>query len=224
MYTNSRSAANVYARIGLETGATPVAMASVQEDLPLAQRQQIGPERSVYTIAGNLANDYARVGPEPELPSAAAAPIGGDLPPARARQVGKKAGLGANTGVGASAYANVGLETGVVAATPHQLITMLYEGAEIALRMAIKQMKEGDVAGKSASITKASTIILEGLRAALDPAQGGEIAQRLNALYEYMNERLMLAHIKNQTAPLEEVLGLLQELHGAWKQIDPAAE
>jgi flagellar protein FliS len=34
-----------------------------------------------------------------------------------------------------------------------------------------------------------------------------------------MNKRLMLAHINNQTAPLEEVLGLLQELHGAWKQI-----
>ena len=29
----------------------------------------------------------------------------------------------------------------------------------------------------------------------------------------------MLAHINNQTAPLEEVLGLLRELHDAWKQI-----
>ena len=34
-----------------------------------------------------------------------------------------------------------------------------------------------------------------------------------------MNKRLMLAHINNQTAPLEEVLGLLRELHGAWQQI-----
>jgi flagellar protein FliS len=37
-----------------------------------------------------------------------------------------------------------------------------------------------------------------------------------------MSSRLMLAHVKNQTAPLEEVLGLLQELHGAWKQIGSA--
>jgi len=119
----------------------------------------------------------------------------------------------------AHAYANVGLETGVVAANPHQLILMLFDGAELAVRMAIKHMNEGDLAKKSAAISKASTIILDGLRAALDPQQGGDIAQQLDALYEYMNKRLMLAHINNQTAPLEEVLGLLRELHGAWQQI-----
>jgi flagellar protein FliS len=117
------------------------------------------------------------------------------------------------------AYANVGLETGVIAASPHQLIVMLYEGAELAVRMAIRHMTEGDIAKKSAAISKASTIILEGLRAALDLKQGGDIAKQLDALYDYMGKRLMLGHLKNQTAPLEEVLGLLQELHGAWKQI-----
>jgi len=120
----------------------------------------------------------------------------------------------------AHAYANIGLETGVVAASPHQLILMLYEGAELAVRMAIRYMNEGDLAKKSAAISKASAIILEGLRAALDPKQGGDIAQQLDALYDYMNKRLMLAHINNQTAPLEEVLGLLRELHGAWQQIN----
>jgi len=122
--------------------------------------------------------------------------------------------------VAANAYANVGLETGVVAASPNQLIIMLYEGAELAVRMAIKHIEEGDLARKSAAITKASTIILDGLRAALDTRKGGDLAIQLDALYDYMNKRLMLAHLKNQTAPLEEVLGLLRELHGAWKQID----
>ncbi|MDP2252733.1 MAG: flagellar export chaperone FliS, partial [Thiobacillus sp.] len=64
---------------------------------------------------------------------------------------------------------------------------------------------------------------LEGLQAALDPKQGGDIAQRLDSLYVYMNQRLMLAHINNQTAPLEEVLSLLRELHGAWQQIGSPA-
>lgn len=122
------------------------------------------------------------------------------------------------------AYANVGLETGVVAASPHQLIVMLYEGAEFAVRMAIRHMNEGEIAKKSAAISKASSIILDGLKAALDPQQGGEIAQRLGALYDYMNNRLMLAHVKNQTAPLEEVLGLLRELRGAWQQIGPTGQ
>jgi len=121
--------------------------------------------------------------------------------------------------VAANAYANVGLETGVVAANPHQLIIMLYEGAELSVRMAIRHMNEGDLVKKSAAITKASTIILEGLRTALDTRQGGKLAMQLDALYDYMGKRLMLAHLKNQTEPLEEVLGLLRELHDAWKQI-----
>jgi flagellar secretion chaperone FliS len=119
----------------------------------------------------------------------------------------------------AHAYAKVGLETGVAAASPHQLIVMLYEGAELAVRMAIKHMNEGDMARKSAAISKAGAIILEGLRAALDVKQGGDLAQQLDSLYDYMNKRLLLAHLNNQTAPLEEVLGLLRELHGAWEQI-----
>ncbi|MBW8363861.1 MAG: flagellar export chaperone FliS [Rhizobium sp.] len=121
--------------------------------------------------------------------------------------------------IAANAYANVGLETGVMAANPHQLIIMLYEGAELSVRMAIRHMNEGDLVKKSAAITKASTIILEGLRAALDTRQGGKLAMQLDALYDYMGKRLMLAHLKNQTEPLEEVLGLLRELHDAWKQI-----
>lgn len=124
-----------------------------------------------------------------------------------------------NTRNAANAYSNVGLETGVVAASPHKLIIMLYEGAELAVRMAIRYINEGDLAKKSAAITKASAIILDGLRAALDTRQGGDIALRLDELYAYMNQRLMLAHVKNQVAPLEEVLGLLRELHSAWEQI-----
>jgi len=124
----------------------------------------------------------------------------------------------------ANAYANVGLETGVVAASPHQLIIMLYEGAELSVRMAIKHMNDGDLNKKSAAISKASSIILEGLRSALDTQKGGGIALQLDALYDYMIKRLMLAHIKNETAPLEEVLGLLRELHGAWQQITPSSQ
>ncbi|MBT9568791.1 MAG: flagellar export chaperone FliS [Thiobacillus sp.] len=123
----------------------------------------------------------------------------------------------------AHAYANVGLETGVASASPHQLIIMLYEGAELSVRMAIKYINERNLEKKSAAISKASTIILEGLRAALDTSKGGDIALQLDSLYAYMNQRLMLAHINNQTEPLEEVLGLLRELHDAWAQIGKEA-
>lgn len=127
-----------------------------------------------------------------------------------------------NPSSAAKTYANIGLESGVIAASPHQLIVMLYEGAELAVRMAIRHINEGDLAKKSAAISKASSIILDGLLTALDPQKGGDIARQLASLYDYMNKRLMLAHLNNQTAPLEEVLGLLHELRGAWQQIGTA--
>lgn len=34
---------------------------------------------------------------------------------------------------GANAYAHVGIETGVMAASPHKLIVMLFDGALVAL-------------------------------------------------------------------------------------------
>jgi flagellar protein FliS len=38
-----------------------------------------------------------------------------------------------------------------------------------------------------------------------------------------MVKRLMLAHINNQIAPLEEVISLLRQLNDAWKQIGASA-
>lgn len=122
---------------------------------------------------------------------------------------------------GANAYAKVDVETGVVAASPHKLVVMLFEGAMIAISSAIQQMRAGDIAGKGKSISKAITIIDEGLRASLDKKVGGEIALNLDALYEYMSSRLVIANLKNQPAILEEVHQLLKGLKDAWEAISP---
>jgi flagellar protein FliS len=126
------------------------------------------------------------------------------------------------TSAAANAYAKVGLESDIIAASPHQLIVLLFEGAELSVRMAIRHIQDGDLMKKSAAITKASSIILDGLRAALDSRRGGDLAAQLDALYDYMNKRVMLGHLRNDTAPLEEVLGLLRELREAWQQIGTA--
>jgi len=120
---------------------------------------------------------------------------------------------------GVGAYAKVGLETGVAAASPHKLIIMLYDGAMVALLSAINNMKSGNVAAKGASISKAITIIDNGLRASLDKSAGGEIAANLDALYDYMSRRLLHANIKNDLAAVEEVHGLMADLRGAWEAI-----
>lgn len=123
----------------------------------------------------------------------------------------------AQTGV--NAYAKVGIETGVAAASPHKLIVMLYEGAMIAVSMAAQHMRARNIAAKGQAISKAVMIIESGLRASLDKKAGGEIAESLDSLYEYMGNRLILANLKNQPEILEEVHGLLAELKSAWDEI-----
>ncbi len=126
-------------------------------------------------------------------------------------------------GRGANAYATVGVETGVVAASPHKLVVMLFEGAMLAISAAIQHMQAGEMAEKGQSITKAITIIDSGLRASLDKKVGGEIALNLDALYEYMSSRLLMANLKNQVSILEEVHQLLKGLKDAWESINPQA-
>jgi flagellar protein FliS len=120
---------------------------------------------------------------------------------------------------GVSAYAKIGIETGVAAASPHKLIVMLFEGALVAVSMGLQHMKNGDIPAKGKSISKAILIIDSGLRAALDKSAGGEIAESLDSLYEYMGNRLLMANLKNQPEILEEVHRLLSELKGAWDAI-----
>lgn len=121
-------------------------------------------------------------------------------------------------------YKNVGLESGVAAADPHKLILMLYQGALLAISSARNQMMKNETASKGASISKAIKIIDEGLKACLDIEAGGEIAKNLNDLYDYMNQRLLIANLKNDPAILDEIGGLLNELKGAWESISPTAQ
>ena len=123
---------------------------------------------------------------------------------------------------GANAYAQIGQETQVIAASPHKLITMLFDGAMTAARNAMRQMSEGDIPAKGKSISHAILIVASGLKGALDYKAGGEIAANLEALYNYMVQRLLQANLENDQAKLEEVLRLLGELESAWEAIDPS--
>ena len=118
-----------------------------------------------------------------------------------------------------SAYQRVGVETGVEAADPHKLILMLFEGARLALAEARLHMQRNETAARGEAISKAIMIIDHGLKASLDVRAGGEIAEKLSALYEYMTSRLLVANLKNEPKALEEVGRLLAELHGAWETI-----
>ncbi|GAA4015271.1 flagellar export chaperone FliS [Actimicrobium antarcticum] len=125
---------------------------------------------------------------------------------------------------GASAYATVSIETGVIAASPHKLIVMLFDGAMVAVSMAQQQMQAGQIEAKGKSISKAISIIDNGLRASLDKKVGGQIAVSLDALYTYMSNRLLIANLNNQPEILQEVHTLLMDLKTAWDAIGQQAD
>jgi flagellar protein FliS len=125
---------------------------------------------------------------------------------------------------GVNAYANVGLETGIASASPHKLIVMLYDGALVALLSAKTNIAANNIAAKGSAISKAITIIDNGLRASLDKEAGGEIAANLDALYDYMSRRLLHANLKNDVPAIDEVHRLLSDLRGAWVEIGEKVE
>ncbi|MCU6435380.1 flagellar export chaperone FliS [Undibacterium sp. Jales W-56] len=124
---------------------------------------------------------------------------------------------------GANAYAKVGIETGVIAASPHKLIVMLFDGAIVSIGNAIQHLSANEIAAKGKSISKAISIIDNGLRASLDKKAGGDIAVSLDALYEYMSTRLILANLNNDENLLIEVQNLLKDLRSSWEAIAPDA-
>ncbi len=121
----------------------------------------------------------------------------------------------------AGAYSKVSMETGVLAADPHKLIVLLFDGAITAISNAGLQMEAGKIADKGRSISHAIAIIESGLRASLNKEVGGELARNLDALYAYMINGLLTANLKNNSAKLVEIKTLLSELRESWEQIAP---
>ena len=116
----------------------------------------------------------------------------------------------------AKAYSTVGIETAVQNSSPHQLVILLFEGAREAVIIARSGIEAGDIPKKGMAISKAIDIILNGLRASLNVEEGGNLAQNLYALYDYMARRLLHANMRNDKAALDEVQHLLSEIHSAW--------
>ncbi len=117
-------------------------------------------------------------------------------------------------------YQSVNRQTSVIDADRHRLIQLLFDGALERVLMARAQITAKNIEGKNRLIGKAIEI-LGGLRGFLDKDKGGDLAARLDALYEYMEVRLFYANLKNDVTILDEVASLLKEVKGGWDGIRP---
>ena len=99
------------------------------------------------------------------------------------------------SGANALAYRTVGVETGVAAASPHQLVTMLFDGFNAAIAEARDRRSPRARSRPSARrIGRAVRIVDEGLKAPLDAA-GGSLSEKLSSLYGYVSLRLTQANL-----------------------------
>lgn len=118
------------------------------------------------------------------------------------------------------------LESRILSAEPLELVRLLYQACTGSVREARRHLADGEIAARSACISRAYGILLE-LTASLDHGVGGDLSRRLAALYDYMQRKLLEANHRQSDGPLAEVLGLLSTLAEAWDAIGapvPVAE
>ncbi|MGI8991043.1 MAG: flagellar export chaperone FliS [Bryobacteraceae bacterium] len=114
------------------------------------------------------------------------------------------------------------LEQRILSADPVELIRILYQQGLTEVREARRHLEARDIEARSKSISKSFEILCE-LSRSLDMDRGGEIAERLSGLYDYMRGRLLDANFQQADEPLAEVLSLLSTLAEAWESVKPLA-
>jgi flagellar protein FliS len=120
-----------------------------------------------------------------------------------------------------NAYQKENVKSQLAGANPYTIIQMLMQGALERLAKGKGCIERNDLAGKAEYLSKATAIILA-LAESLDYEAGGEVAQNLGGLYEYMTVRITDASVEKSTEPLDEVMGLMLEIKSGWDAIPPA--
>lgn len=106
-------------------------------------------------------------------------------------------------------------QNSIYTASPEELTFMMYNGLVKFLMQAQMAVNEKNVELANNCIIKAQNIINE-FRCTLDMKY--DISNQLDAIYEYMNRRLIDANIKKDNEIIEEVLSYARELRNTWEQ------
>ncbi|GAB4279312.1 MAG: flagellar export chaperone FliS [Opitutales bacterium] len=118
----------------------------------------------------------------------------------------------------ARSYKNSAIET----ASPEKLILMLFDGALRFMHSADEGFQEEDCIRRNElinnNILRAQKIISE-LQASLNMKIGGEFADTMYRLYDFVNEQLMQANLKKLQEPLRDSQRIISELRGAWAEM-----
>jgi len=115
-------------------------------------------------------------------------------------------------------YKSIELQTRIESANPHELINLLLQGVRSNIACAQGNIQRKQISEKGAHISKAISI-LDGLRTCLDHEKGGEMSTNLDNLYEYVQNILYQANLKNDAELLVQANTLIAEIHPAWQEM-----
>ena len=108
-------------------------------------------------------------------------------------------------------------QTQVQTASPEKLLIMLYDGAIQFLNKAKVSIQNKNIEDSHNNIIGAQKIVTEFMNT-LDMKAGGQVAENLYSLYEYLHYRLVQANIKKDEKMVEEVIGHLRDLKATWEE------
>lgn len=116
------------------------------------------------------------------------------------------------------AYKSVALDSQKSVASPYRIVQMLLAGALERLaktRTAIEQQNYE----QRGELVSSTMMIIDELRLSLDYEDGGDIAQNLGRLYDFMMNELISVNLSNDLEKLESTSRLLREIKESWDTI-----
>lgn len=117
-------------------------------------------------------------------------------------------------------YKKLELEDQVNAASPHELINILFKGAKSEIKSAMIAMQHKNVAKQAQHISKADKIVA-GLKSSVNVEAGGALSENLIKVYDFVSQLLLEANMNDDAKKLELSYQQLNELAQAWEQIAP---
>ena len=121
-------------------------------------------------------------------------------------------------GMAKARYQRVDVASRVEGATPHQLVTILYDELLKALDAMSAAMARGDYVQRGERQARALRLI-SGLETSLDFEQGGDIAVGLAKIYREARRLTIAAGRENDVKLVERAREMLGEVAQAWEQI-----